>query len=392
MAWASASASEWPSQAVAVRDRHAAQHQRPAGDQCVRVPAFADAHLHVRSLGAACAACLAPQQQALGKREVGRPGELEVVGLAAHEPRCMAQRLDGAGLVGHAAAGARQRLAQQAQAKHLRRLRRPLAVAIERRGDPVAVASACFKVSAIGRASRPPTASPMQASISRSTQPAAPGNARRRAPAPSPGRRRRAAPAPPVRRRRIAARVAPPQASAQPSNAGAAAAKSRSPGASTTSVLAMRGTRASASRVCATTVLPATWRYCLGTPAAGPLTDAGAGHECITPARCCRSDASGHWRCDSRIRASHAAPCTPHRAGQALHPATPGRFGRCAAACAHGAGAAARQGCIGASSLPTPPTRSAWPTSCRSSRRACALPCSRTGRRCPTTPSRRTRT
>ena len=44
------------------------------------------------------------------------------------------------------------------------------------------------------------------------------------------------------------------------------------------------------------------------------------------------------------------------------------------------------------SSPPSRPTRSGWPTSCRSSRPSCASPCSPTGRRCRTTPSPRTRT
>ena len=75
-------------------------------------------------------------QHGLGPGEVVRVGALEVLRAAGHQARAQAHRLHGAGLVGDAGKAAagmcRQRRVQRAQAKHLRRLRQPAALALQR--------------------------------------------------------------------------------------------------------------------------------------------------------------------------------------------------------------------------------------------------------------------
>jgi hypothetical protein len=109
-------------QAVAVRDAHAAEDQRAAFDETVHVPALADAQVdvHGRFLSRVSASAKSSGSVTLKFSSGARTSR----GLQT-------QRLDGAGLVGNGKAGLPRRVerAQQAEAKHLRRLRGPQAVA-----------------------------------------------------------------------------------------------------------------------------------------------------------------------------------------------------------------------------------------------------------------------
>ena len=114
-------------QAVAVRDRHAAEDQRPARRPARACPSLRRCAGRARSCGASVRAL---RSSALGQREVLRPGELEVLRArparaAAHGPSASIALASSV----TRAAGLRQRLAQQAEAEHLRRLRRPLVAA-----------------------------------------------------------------------------------------------------------------------------------------------------------------------------------------------------------------------------------------------------------------------
>ena len=143
--------------------------------------------------------------------EVGRVRDLEVLERAGDELRPQADRLDA-----HASSVTSRRLrasasAKNAEAEHLRRLRLPDVVA---RSSVAATRSpsACFSVSADRQ--REQAAEPVVAAgidqRARSIR-CAPGSARRRARAPSRRRSRRARPARRGRSRRCAPRVVPPQ-------------------------------------------------------------------------------------------------------------------------------------------------------------------------------------
>jgi hypothetical protein len=298
----------------------------------------------------------------------------------SHQQRPQAQRLDGAGLVGHRVAGGASAAAagpggtSAASAPPTGRLARTVAHA--------ATAIGRLSVSATGSASRPPTASSSRRRSAGRPRPAAAGSARRRAPAPSRGRRRRvrAGPAgrpPPWRRgwhRRT--RASQPRSS---SAAGTQRSNWPSSGDSTTSVAASRGTRASAASVCATSGRPASGAYCLGIAVPARVAHAGTRHQ----GKAARAGASGRtdagWGANSRIRVPRPTsahdPCgglhaaSLDRARQALHPAPPARLGRRPAAGPPGRG---RQGWPAAcwpSSPPSRPTPAAEPTNCRSSTR-----------------------
>ena len=194
-------------QARACAGSHAAEHQLAA-----RRPARACPSLR-RCAEAASRLHRAPcSQQRLGQREVVRIGDLKFCDAARHQQRRVPQRLDRAGFVGHAVAGALQRLAaacrcgtSAASAPATCRARSSVCATRP-------VAPRALSVSATGSASRPPTASSLAGVDQRvDPVPARSGSARRRAPAPSPPARRRAAPARRGRRGTLAARVAPPQ-------------------------------------------------------------------------------------------------------------------------------------------------------------------------------------
>ena len=193
----------------------------------------------------------------------------------------MAQRLDRAGLVGDAVAGARQRVAQQAEAKHLRRLRRPLVA--RSTVAPTRPSRSRFSVSATGSASRPPTASSRQASISR-VDPLGPHQAARGVVHQHPV---------------VGARAAPRQLGQAVGHRRGArgAAAARDPGALAGELghvaLELRvvgrqhdqrrpaaaAPAASAASVCATIGAAGDLDVLLGPGAAGARADAGAGHE-----------------------------------------------------------------------------------------------------------------
>jgi hypothetical protein len=104
---------------------HAANDELAPRHQRVHVPA-----LHHTDVVIGVAA----PEHGLGQCEIIGIGDLEVLRAASHQQRPVAQRLHGAGLVGDGIARLCQRL-QHADAKHLRRLRQPLAAAVHRGAD-----------------------------------------------------------------------------------------------------------------------------------------------------------------------------------------------------------------------------------------------------------------
>ena len=209
------------------------------GDQRVDVPAFADAQ----------SSCLpvVRLEQALGQREVGRPGELEVVGIAAHEPRRMTQRLDRAGFVGDVV---RRPCASAWRSRPRRNICGVCAVHLPRRSSvgghavrPHPPASACRPPAApAGRRQRRRCRHRSGArSLRRCTRQRAASCTSTQS-SPRTPRRCQARSRPAATRGGAASR----RRSARPNRRtpAHAASKSRSSGASTTSVFAMRGTRA----------------------------------------------------------------------------------------------------------------------------------------------------
>ena len=81
-------------------------------------------------------ACLQPaKQNCFGERKVCRVSHLEILPAAGDQFGRQAERFDGAGLIGYRGACRVQRLLQQADTKHLRRLRQPLVAARQRAAD-----------------------------------------------------------------------------------------------------------------------------------------------------------------------------------------------------------------------------------------------------------------
>ncbi|MDB5885536.1 MAG: mfd [Polaromonas sp.] len=125
----------------------------------------------------------------------------------------------------------------------------------------------CLSVSGRRCASKPPTSSCWQSSISwlicaGVTRQRAASCTSTQSLACAPDRRRASSPA-----RTLPARLAPPHA-ATSNGLSAIASKNPSPGATTTSVRASRPTRRKAARVCSTIACPATAWYCLAAPKA----------------------------------------------------------------------------------------------------------------------------
>ena len=149
-----------------------------------------------------------------------------------------------------------------------------LCVAPARAGAPPACSA--LRVSATGKASKPPTSSSAQAASSRATH-----SGRNKQRAASCTSTQSCARAPRARNSArpwatVSARLLPPVRAIQPrspAKPGTAFSNPVSSGASTTSVAASCGTWASAARVCATSGRPATGMYCLGPslPARLPL-------------------------------------------------------------------------------------------------------------------------
>ncbi len=81
---------------------------------------------------------LAALEHGLGQREIIRVGHLEILRAAGHQQRPVAQASMALASSVTARAGALQRLHQQADAEHLRRLRQPLVLAVQRRRDAAA--------------------------------------------------------------------------------------------------------------------------------------------------------------------------------------------------------------------------------------------------------------
>ena len=398
-------------QAVRVRDRHAAQHQRAARHQRVRVPAFADAD--VGQVHGVPFARAASSRSASAKSR--RPGDLEVLESPAHEQRAQAQRLDGARFVGHRRAG-RARAPRAAcpgetsAASAPPTCRRAVSVAATR--PPLGL------LQRVGHRQREQAADLVaEAGVDQRGRPSrrAPGSAPRRAPAPSRARARRARAARPARRPPCRARCAPPQrgrpSRARPRSRARAASKRSSSGASTTSVAVEPRHLAPAPPACAPPRAAGERHVLLGHRRTRARADAGTGHAARSSAgrsrRSCRARAVGRREfynprhASPRREAPRGAFCfvsvppdaaSLARPRQALHPAPPARLGRCAAAGALRAGAGGAEASSPPSSPPSRPTRSGSKANCPSSRPSCASPCSPTGRRCPTTPSRRTRT
>ena len=407
MACSSASASEWPSRPERVRDLDAAEHQLAAGHQRVHVPAFADANARQRSCGTT------PQHR-LGQREVFRVGHLEVLRAAGaraaaparaprsrwprrspRRPRAPARR--AAGRCGTSAASAPATC------------RRAAACAATRPSG-----AAALSVSATRWASRPPTASCSQAAISASI---CVGVTRQRAASctstqscgPAPRSRSACSPL-----RTLAARVAPPTCSRCSPSPG----KSRQCRRGVTVVLRHHqgdagkaaGQRAEGvQRVphhrpagdALVLLGPRCRRRGWPVPAQGISDDtavrrgmawaaltACGGHSRIGPSHTPRRPARGvlyfsgpAWTCPPLPPASASrCPARPAPADALL-------LARAGRACAAGSGRASavvhrrrqrRQRLLDETGL----LRA----------RSCAAPCSRTGRPCPTTASRRTRT
>ncbi|KAG0191785.1 hypothetical protein DFQ28_010996 [Apophysomyces sp. BC1034] len=129
---------------------HAAEHQRPPWNELMHVVALADSQIHSlfscwiefnrapRHTHARGSARRAMREERLGEREILWIRHLEVAQAALHDLRCVAQPLERGGLVGYRVAqgvGLRERVAQHADAKHLRGLRLPQVLARLGRAD-----------------------------------------------------------------------------------------------------------------------------------------------------------------------------------------------------------------------------------------------------------------
>ena len=297
IACSSASASEWPSGRAC------------AGSSRRRAPAAGRRRAHACPSLRRCAVVVmrralphARCSRRSASVEVGRPGELEVLELAAHELRREAERLDRARPRRSRRAGLRERLRAAGRGETSAASARPTCRARSSVAATRPVAS-CFSVSASGSASRPPTSSSAQASIRRSTH-CGSHQAARGVVHQHPVVRRDAARGQLVQARwpRVCARVAPPQRATQPRSP-ANSGTWRSNSSSSRRQHDQRGVEprapaASAASVCATIARPAIGAYCFGPTRAGARADAGARHQRDSSVRsspCDRSGSSGRF-------------------------------------------------------------------------------------------------
>ena len=192
--------------------------------------------------------------------------DLEVLGRAGDQLRRQADRLDRAASSVAPSPARASASREHAEAKHLRRLRLPDALARRRSRRRGRRASRFRCRPPARRAGRRPHRRDRRRSARRSTRRGR-GSARRRAPAPSRRPRRRGAASSARPAATVAARVAPPQRASDEArirrHVGSAARSASSSGASTTRIALEPRHATSAASVCATIGRPAISTYCL---------------------------------------------------------------------------------------------------------------------------------